>query len=448
MRTHHMPRRLAAIATVALLTMAIPLFGVAAASDPCLSSGICADGDLCNGAERCEAGECVPGPPLACDDYDPCTRDFCDPAAGCVHAEETCPGECGAAADGTRCADGSICTRGDACAGGVCVPGPAVACDDGDACSEEHCDPLYGCVFHEEAVGLPCLPSCNGAVADYTPCPGDDDVCTLDACLPSVDLIGDPHKCIVGLRGIERQCDDGDVCNGYEFCSPRLGCQAGPPLACDDGELCNGVESCDATLGCQSGTPAADGTSCSDGRVCTVADACTAGGCAGTPLTPADCSDGDGTTEDACVESFGCVHCRSQVARLDLHAGVAGRGKLAGRGRLPVAALASFAPASEPLAVVVESSAGEIFRALVPAGGLTASGGGTRLAFRDGGGAQGALRVLAVQTRRDGVRWKLRAVGLTLAPAPPAVAVRLVAGTVCFADGAGCATHGAHTICR
>src|SRR5690349_2473071 len=85
-----------------------------------------------------------------------------------------------------NCADGTICTRGDACAAGVCVPGPAVACDDGDACSEEHCDPLYGCVFHEEAVGLPCLPSCEGAVADYTPCPGDDDVCTLDACLPSV----------------------------------------------------------------------------------------------------------------------------------------------------------------------------------------------------------------------------------------------------------------------
>jgi Dictyostelium (slime mold) repeat len=418
----------------------------AALGDACFSNANCADGDLCNGAERCAGGICVAAPPLVCDDADPCTRDFCDPAAGCVHAEDQCASDCTGAPDGTRCADGTICTRGDACAGDVCVPGPAVACDDGDACSEEHCDPVYGCVFHEEAVGLPCLPTCEGAVADYTPCPGDDNVCTLDACLPSVDLIGNPHMCIIGLRGLERQCDDGDVCNGYEFCSQRLGCQSGPPLVCDDGDLCNGVESCDATLGCQPGTPAADGTGCSDGRQCTVGDACAAGGCVGAALTPADCTDGDGATDDACVEGFGCVHCRPEpAARVDVRAGAAGRAKLAARGTLDAGALATFVPASQSFTAVVDAAGVELLRAVVPAGGFTPSAGGNRLAFRD---PDGALRMLALQRRAGGTRWKLRAEGLTAATTPAAVTVRLFAGDACAVSAASCTTHALHGVCR
>ena len=438
------PFLLLACAAVALAIAAPCGPARAAVGDACFSNANCADGNLCNGAERCDAGVCVAAPPLVCDDGDPCTRDFCDPAAGCVHAEDACASDCSAAPDGTRCADGTVCTRGDACAGGVCVPGPAVTCDDGDACTEEHCDPLYGCVFHEEAVGLPCLPSCEGAVADYTPCPGDDNICTLDACLPSVDLIGNPHMCIVGLRGLERQCDDGDVCNGYEFCSPRLGCQSGPPLVCDDGNLCNGVESCDATLGCQPGTPAADGTACSDGRECTVGDACAAGGCAGTPLTPADCTDGDGATDDACVEGFGCVHCRPAPAgRVDVRAGAAGRGKLAARGTLDPSL--TFVPTTQSFTVVADAGGVELLRAVVSAGTFTASAGGKRLAVRD---ADGPLRVLALQRRADGVHWKLRAEQLTVPSAPAAVAVRLFAGDACFLSAAGCVAHGPHAVCR
>jgi cysteine-rich repeat protein len=46
----------------------------------------CADADVCDGAETCDgAGHCQGGMPLVCDDGDACTRDECDPGAGCLH---------------------------------------------------------------------------------------------------------------------------------------------------------------------------------------------------------------------------------------------------------------------------------------------------------------------------------------------------------------------------
>ena len=97
----------------------------AAAQSACLTDAQCADGDLCDGIERCVAGTCVPPTaPLACDDGDPCTIDGCDPAAGCSHADVACPATCGLGDDGVRCSDGTACTVDDTCAGGNCVGTP------------------------------------------------------------------------------------------------------------------------------------------------------------------------------------------------------------------------------------------------------------------------------------------------------------------------------------
>src|SRR5690349_1099928 len=71
----------------------------------CLVDSECADANLCDGVERCVAGACQPGPPLQCDDGDPCTVDGCDPSAGCVHHDTACPTTCGPADDGMRCSD-------------------------------------------------------------------------------------------------------------------------------------------------------------------------------------------------------------------------------------------------------------------------------------------------------------------------------------------------------
>lgn len=46
----------------------------------------CDDDDLCNGRERCVAGQCAPGTTLSCDDVDACTTDSCAATTGCANA--------------------------------------------------------------------------------------------------------------------------------------------------------------------------------------------------------------------------------------------------------------------------------------------------------------------------------------------------------------------------
>jgi hypothetical protein len=43
------------------------------------------------------------------------------------------------------CSTGNPCTVGDACAQGVCAPGSARTCEDGDPCTFDSCDPVSGC---------------------------------------------------------------------------------------------------------------------------------------------------------------------------------------------------------------------------------------------------------------------------------------------------------------
>src|SRR6185295_6984737 len=124
---------------------------VAAAQPTCLTDAQCADGDLCDGIERCVGGTCMPPVgALVCDDGDSCTDDACDPGAGCTHADVACPGTCGPGDDGLRCSDGTACTVGDTCVAGVCS-GTPVACDDGDPCTVDACDVTLGCVYSEQA---------------------------------------------------------------------------------------------------------------------------------------------------------------------------------------------------------------------------------------------------------------------------------------------------------
>jgi hypothetical protein len=91
---------------VLMLVLAVP--AIAGPPPTCVSDAQCADGDLCNGIERCVAGTCTPpSAPLVCDDGDVCTADSCDPGAGCAHADTVCPATCGPGDDGLRCSDGT-----------------------------------------------------------------------------------------------------------------------------------------------------------------------------------------------------------------------------------------------------------------------------------------------------------------------------------------------------
>ncbi|TNF27106.1 MAG: hypothetical protein EP329_20110 [Deltaproteobacteria bacterium] len=301
----------------------------------CASASECDDGDVCTGAESCDAGSCTPGTPLVCDDGDACTADGCDPATGCTIAAITCDDGDACTADGCDpatgcfsaaipCDDGDACTTdgcdpatgcttapvtcddGDACTADGCDPATgcttaAITCDDGDACTTDGCDPATGCVFSP----LPCddgdactVNACDAAtgcaVVGTVSC-DDGNPCTADSCDPAVGCVYAPV-----VDGTS--CADADLCDGAEICVAGA-CAAGAPLTCDDGDPCT-ADACNPASGCDNG-PVADGTSCADADLCNGDETCVAGACtAGAPLA---CDDGDACTTDSCDPQAGCT---------------------------------------------------------------------------------------------------------------------------------------------
>jgi hypothetical protein len=94
----------------------------------CGSDTDCDDGNLCNGAETCDAGNCLPGSPLpSCDDGNPCNGlEACDPPTG------------------------------------ACQPGSPPSCDDANACTDDSCTPGTGCVHTDNGTCPTCTPVSKG----------------------------------------------------------------------------------------------------------------------------------------------------------------------------------------------------------------------------------------------------------------------------------------------
>jgi len=254
----------------------------------------CDDGDVCNGAENCQAGACAAGTPLACDDGSVCTTDSCDAVLGC----QSTPVD-----NGTSCDDGLSCNGTETCQAGACVSS-GLNCDDGNVCTADTCDDVLGCVNTPVGDGTACADGnlCNGdetcqaglCLGSLPPDCDDGNVCTADTC----DAIQGCRNIVVPDGVV---CSDGDVCNGAETCQSGL-CLVGPPPDCDDGNVCT-ADSCDAVLGCQN-TPLADGASCDDGDVCNGTSTCQTGAC--NPGTPLNCEDGNACTADSCDAVLGC----------------------------------------------------------------------------------------------------------------------------------------------
>ncbi len=127
------------------------------AGTPCDDGDACTVGDACNGQDLC-----IGGPPLTCgspcltgacdrevgcvvaatdpmcDDGDPCTADRCVAAATCQNVP---------LAEGAACPERDRCHGPATCRAGLCDGGPAIACNDGDFCTDDNCDPVLGCRF-------------------------------------------------------------------------------------------------------------------------------------------------------------------------------------------------------------------------------------------------------------------------------------------------------------
>ncbi|MCS6799272.1 MAG: hypothetical protein NZ898_12225 [Myxococcota bacterium] len=97
----------------------------------CRSAADCADRRACNGTERCVAGVCMPGVPVACDDGIDCTVDSCvEPAGTCMFSPDDtrCPA-------GLRCNAVMGCTRSTMCAESPCrLVAPQCGCPSGQGC--------------------------------------------------------------------------------------------------------------------------------------------------------------------------------------------------------------------------------------------------------------------------------------------------------------------------
>lgn len=219
----------------------------------------CDDGDACNGLSACLGGSCEPAAPLRCVSADPCMVGRCDPAQGCLFT---------ALPDGTSCDDGDACNGREVCRAGRCRSGPPLVCNDANPCTTDRCDPRLGCVYTPLAEGLSCgeTNACQEAGTCQrgeclAPSPrscDDGNPCTSDTC---DGVAGCQHPALPNGTS----CGDGDLCNGAEFCQAGV-CAAGVRLSCDDGNPCT-RDTCESTRGCvYARLP--DGTSCGASASC------------------------------------------------------------------------------------------------------------------------------------------------------------------------------------
>jgi hypothetical protein len=312
-------------------------------SDACMNTpddASCDDGDVCNGAETCNATlDCQAGTPLDCDDLELCTTDSCDSVTGCANVPVECPageqcdpadGQCKAPPECTvneDCDDNIFCNGAETCDAGTCVNGTPPSCDDGVGCTVDTCD-----VTSDACMNTPDDASCDDgdvctgtetcdATLDCqagTPLDCDDlELCTTDSCDSLTGCANVPVECPAGEQcdsadgickappecTVDLDCDDGFFCNGAETCDAGT-CVNGTPPSCDDGVGCT-ADTCDETSDACMNTP--DDALCDDGNVCTGAGTCDATlDCqAGTPL---DCDDGELCTNDSCDPLTGCAN--------------------------------------------------------------------------------------------------------------------------------------------
>ena len=254
----------------------------------------CSDGDACTPADACESGSCLGAGAADCDDNNTCTDDTCDKTTGCKGKANAAP-----------CDDKNACTTNDTCGNKGCHGGAALPCDDANPCTVDSCHVAAGCLHG--AVGLPCNdddPCTAGDLCEGGQCKAgpptncnDGNACTDDSCEPGLGCKTVPNT---------KSCNDGNACTTGDVCSE--GACAGPgALACDDGNVCT-KDLCDPAAGCQ---VAAVAGPCDDKNPCTPIDACQGTACVGTGF--AACDDGNPCTDDGCAAPGGCFHTNNQA---------------------------------------------------------------------------------------------------------------------------------------
>ena len=294
-----------------------------------ITSDLSADGQPCEGQDKClaggacAAGTCAGGTPKDCsaEGTDACHPGVCDPGTGDCQASQ--------ADDGAECDDGDPCTVGDQCTAGVCggtlmdcsdLDGPCTtgSCQAGSCQQEVHggqaCTPPNPCVVNATCTDAgTCLGSWNTEDASCA-CTVDADCddslgCTEDICTPGTGACSFnplPGTCLIG-----GQCyfaKDTPAGNGCLSCSPDASATQWTPKICNDENPCT-ADSCDPVAGCVAQPD--DAASCDDGNPCSDDDHCSGGQCVGSCECVQDVDCVGAAVEAGFCERAACVayHC-------------------------------------------------------------------------------------------------------------------------------------------
>ncbi len=214
--------------------------------------------DFCT-THTCVDSACIP---IArdCDDGDACTEDACDPSTGaCSHISMTC------AAD-------------EACVLGQCLNTCAndEACDDGDPCTNDTC--INGvCVLLDKCVS-------SDACLDVS-CHPDTGACTFAPTLCDAGQVCIDGGC-VALCTTDGDCDDNDLCTS-DVCGSHFACEY-ITIDCDDGDACT-TDACDP----------ATGVCINDDMVCAAHELCVEGSCYTACMDSPECGSADSDSDDS-----------------------------------------------------------------------------------------------------------------------------------------------------
>ncbi|TNF26342.1 MAG: DUF11 domain-containing protein [Deltaproteobacteria bacterium] len=224
----------------------------------------------------------VAGAILDCNDGNACTQDACTPIAGCIHPNVP---------DETACTPADLCATAGQCVAGMCEVTTWLDCDDDNPCTDDAC--VAGACGHDN-------------VDDGTAC-DDRTVCSLasecqSGSCTATELLDcdDENVCTDDLCDAETGCyqenvEDGTSCDDDNACSDVSECQSGTCfgtnyISCSDGNDCT-TDFCDPAVGCAA-EPVENGMPCDDGDLCTFEDFCTDGQCGGEAVTcaaPTEC---------------------------------------------------------------------------------------------------------------------------------------------------------------
>jgi hypothetical protein len=161
--------------------------------------------------------------PRTCSSPGPCFRVWFDPATGNCVTEEL--------AEGESCEPENACFTDGICVNKECRGTPR-SCDDGNACTEDRCDPAEGCVHNVRSCPTPSNP-CQEATCHPASGCGTVDVRDGTAC-------GDTSSCVVRHHCLQGECrefdPEGRPCTaacGPGICRDDV-CQRDDPSAVDE----------------------------------------------------------------------------------------------------------------------------------------------------------------------------------------------------------------------